>query len=87
MNKKKMQNKVLASNQQSLLFVCIFICVCDFVSFDSVKCRYNSAWQKYYACEFLYLPSDVPKAHFMILMVIVQGDNNNKIKINHGHVL
>jgi hypothetical protein len=37
--------------------------------------------------KFLDLPSDAPKVHFMILMVIIQGDNNNKIKINHGHVL
>jgi hypothetical protein len=37
--------------------------------------------------KFLYLPNDAPKVHFMILMVIVQGDNNKKIKINHGHVL
>jgi hypothetical protein len=28
--------------------------------------------------KFLYLLNDAPKAHFMILMVIVQGDNNKK---------
>ncbi len=35
----------------------------------------------------LYLPNDAPKAHFMILMVIVQGDNNKNKNKNHKHVL
>ncbi len=84
-----MQNKALASNQPSnqcylcaYLYVCVTLLVLIVLNVDIIVHDKNTMLVK-----FVYLPSDARKAHFMILMVIVQGDNNKKIKINHGHVL